>query len=232
MQNPEDDVWQLTLQLKDIVDLICAQKILLSQVAYLDIRIQEYLETRKCFFPESPLKPKHHFMRHYPALILKFGPLIRVWTMHFESKHSYFKRCARHLKNFKSICLTLSEIHQMFQAYLSAGPGCSQLLQVKDSCTFYSTLYSDSIKHAVREFGFSENNTSVSTDIQYKGTSYKKGLFLVAKNDESMEFRELLIILIQNDSAVYFVMDIHKAHYHSDYHLYSVTKTECKVAMS
>jgi hypothetical protein len=92
VQNPEDDVWELTLQLKDIVDMICAQKISLSQVAYLDILIQEYLESRKCLFPETTLKPKHHFMRHYPALILKFGPLIRVWTMRFESKHSYFKR--------------------------------------------------------------------------------------------------------------------------------------------
>ncbi|KAK0152047.1 hypothetical protein N1851_006573 [Merluccius polli] len=41
VQNPEDDVWQLTLQLKDIVDMICAQNISLSQVAYLDIIIQE-----------------------------------------------------------------------------------------------------------------------------------------------------------------------------------------------
>lgn len=229
VQNPEDDVWQLTLQLKDIVDLICAQKNSLSQVAYLDIIIQEYLESRKCLFPESTLKPKHHFLRHYPALILKFGPLIRVWTMRFESKHSYFKRCARHLKNFKNICLTLSERHQMFQAYLSAGPGYSQLLQVKDSCTFYPDLYSDAIKHAVREFGFSENSTSVSTEIQYKGTSYKKGHFLVSKNDESMEFGELLIILIQNDAAVYFVMDIHKADYHSEYHLYSVTKQSTRL---
>lgn len=53
MQNPEDDVWQLTLQLKDIVDMNCAQKISSSQVAYLDIVIQEYLESIKCLFPES-----------------------------------------------------------------------------------------------------------------------------------------------------------------------------------
>lgn len=44
VQNPEDDAWQLTLQLKDIVDMICAQKILLSQVGFLDIIIQKYLE--------------------------------------------------------------------------------------------------------------------------------------------------------------------------------------------
>lgn len=104
VQNADDDVWQLTLLLRDIVDMVCAQKISLSQVAYLEIIIQEYLDSRKCLFPESTLKPKQHYMRHYPSLILKFGPLIKLWTMRFESKHSYFKRCARHLKNLKNIC--------------------------------------------------------------------------------------------------------------------------------
>lgn len=69
VQNPEDDVWQLTLQLKDIVDMICAQKFSSAQVAYLDFLIQEYLESRKSLFPESPLKPKHHYLLLYPALI-------------------------------------------------------------------------------------------------------------------------------------------------------------------
>lgn len=183
-------MWQLLLQLKDIVDEICAQKISVSQVAYLDIMIQEYLELRKSLFPETPLKPKHHFMCHYPALILKFDPLIRLWTMRFESNTSS-KRCARHLKNFKNICLTLSE-HQMYQAFLSAGPHCSQL-HIKDSCVFYPSLYSDSIRSAIRHMGFSESNTSVSTNIEYKGTSYKKGYFLVSTNDECVEFGRLLI---------------------------------------
>lgn len=39
VQNPKDDVWQLMLQLKGIVEMICAQNISLSQVAYLDIII-------------------------------------------------------------------------------------------------------------------------------------------------------------------------------------------------
>lgn len=224
VQNYEDEVWQLALQLKDIVDLICAQKISLSQIAYLDILIQEYLELRKMVFPEMPLKPKHHYLRHYAALVLKFGPLMRLWTLRFESKHSYFKRCARHLKNFKNICQTLSERHQMFQAYLLAGQECSKLLQVKDSCAFCPTLYSDRIKHAVREFSFSESYTAVTTDIQYKGTAYKKGQFLVYSNDECMEFGEVLLFLIQNNTSVYALMDIHKGIFLSEYHMYSVTK--------
>lgn len=89
VQNHEDEVWQLALQLKDIVDLICAQNISLPQIAYLDILLQEYLEMRKMLFPEIQLKPKHHYLRHYSALLLKFGPLIRLWTLRFESKQLF-----------------------------------------------------------------------------------------------------------------------------------------------
>lgn len=40
VQDPQDDVWQLILQLTDIVDLICAQQISKSRVAFLDVLIQ------------------------------------------------------------------------------------------------------------------------------------------------------------------------------------------------
>lgn len=220
VQNADDDVWQLTLLLKDIVDLVCAQKISVTQVAYLEIIVQEYLDSRMCLFPHSTLKPKHHYMRHYPSLILKFGPLIRLWTMRFESKHSYFKRCARHLKNFKNICRTLCERHQMFQAYVLAGLGSSEILQIKNGCAFIPNLYNDSVNHAASEFGFSERDTVVSTEIQYKGTTYKKGDFLVV--NESMEFGKIIIIL-NKDDAVYVLMDLHKSNFLPKYHLYAIT---------
>ncbi|XP_055021248.1 uncharacterized protein LOC129412157 [Boleophthalmus pectinirostris] len=168
VKDTTDDVWQLTLQLKDVVDMVCAQKISVSQVAFLDVLIQEYLESRKALFPSTTLKPKHHYLRHYPALILKFGPLIRLWTMRFESKHSYFKTCARNLKNFKNLCFTLSQRHQMLQAYLSAGSLGQAVLQVEDSSPFYVALYSQVIQDAVREFGFTEINTKVTVKMSYK----------------------------------------------------------------
>lgn len=144
MQHPQDNVWQLILQLKDIVNLIGAQQISKAQVTYLDVLIQEYLETRKALFPDINLRPKHHFLRHYPGRILKFGPLIRLWTMCFESNHSYLKRCTMHLKNFKNLCLTLSEIH-LFQAFLSARSVSPPRLQIKDGSRFYSELYSEQV---------------------------------------------------------------------------------------
>lgn len=112
----------------------------------------------------------------------------------------------------------------MFQAYVLVGPGNCQPLHVKNSCTFDAGLYSEKIKQAVSEFDFSENNTIASIEVEYKGTIYKKGHFLVSKNDETMEFGELLIVLVKNDTEVYFVMTVHKADYHSEYHLFSVKK--------
>lgn len=225
--DPADEVWQLTLQLKDIVELICTQKISVSQVAYLDVLIQEYLESRKAVFPEVNLKPKHHYLRHYPGLILKFGPLIRLWTMRFENKHSYFKRCTRHLKNFKNLCRTLSERHQLFQAYLTSG-SCPPFLQLKDSSPFYSELYSETVKDAVSPFKFSETQTRVSSEIQYKGTVYKKGQLFVIRNEETVEFGELMLMFI-TEEHVDLLTRVFIADFLPEYHLYSLRNTSKRV---
>ena len=102
----EDEVWQIILQLREIVELICALVITKGQVAYLKVLIEEYIDNRKRLFPNSPLRPKHHYLCHYPSLIIHFGPLIRLWTLQFESKHYFF--------NFKNLCKTLAERHHNF----------------------------------------------------------------------------------------------------------------------
>lgn len=60
--------------------------------------IIEYLERRSGDFHDIPLHTKHHFILPYPAMMQKFGPLVKMWTMHFKSKHSYFKKSAQDLR--------------------------------------------------------------------------------------------------------------------------------------
>lgn len=101
IKNPvEDNVWQLCLKLREIVELICASVISTNQIAYLQVLIEEYISDVCDIFPEYSLKPKHHFVLHYPWLISQFGPLIRLWTLRFESKHTFFKQCCTKLQNF------------------------------------------------------------------------------------------------------------------------------------
>lgn len=125
----QDPVWQLAIKLKELVELVCAPKITTAQIAYLNVLIPEYLETRKEIFPGDKLKPKHHYMLHYPSLILRLGPLIHLWSLRFESKHSYFKRSVRRAQNFKNVCKTLAHNHQLLQAYLHSRSFCSPKLK-------------------------------------------------------------------------------------------------------
>lgn len=66
-------------------------------------RDREYLQTRMQTFGDHPLKPKHHYLNHYPELILHFWRPIHLWTLRFRSKHTYLKQCARKLHHFKNL---------------------------------------------------------------------------------------------------------------------------------
>lgn len=141
VQNMRDDLcWKLYLLLREIVDLACAPNISANMAAYLT-SIIEYLLVRHDLFPNNAICPEHHYLLHYDNLMLQFGPLIRVWTLHFEAKHSYFKECARKLYNFKNLCLTLSERHQMLQAYLDKGNLFHPSVQVEKRIDFYVSNY-------------------------------------------------------------------------------------------
>ena len=97
----EDPVWEVCLKLREIVDLVCSPQISADQVTLLQFIIGEYLQSRKTLFPEQTPQPKHHYLVHYPELTIQFGPLIRLWTLQFESKHTYFKQCTKELHNFQ-----------------------------------------------------------------------------------------------------------------------------------
>lgn len=105
--------------LKELVDLSTAQCISETQIACMRHSIFEYLDHRVTLFPEVKLRPKHHYLTHYPHLMKQFGPLIRFWTMRFESKHSYFKNVIRHTRNFKNVPKTCTERHQYHQSLMS-----------------------------------------------------------------------------------------------------------------
>ena len=209
--DPRDPVWQLVITLKELVELVCAPKITTVQVAYLNIVVVEYLETRKT---SDHLKPKHHYLLHYASLILKLGPLIRLWTMRFESKHSYFKRCVRRTQNFKNICQSLANQHQLLQTTLSSNSFFAQVLKSKNVTPYHAHLYSDAVRNAVEATMFTEPD-SVSTEVDFKGTLYKKGYFLCLKreSDESIKFGQIELVLIIDDKKMCFLVTPHTSVY-------------------
>lgn len=223
----ENEVWQLVLQLRQIVELICAPAITRGQIAYLKVLIEEYIVSRQETFPSHPLRPKHHYVLHYPDLIMCFGPLIRLWTLRFESKHTYFKQCAQKLHNFKNLCSTLSERHQLLQAYLSAGAVFPPPVVVERSTDFYVNDYNDKIKQSVAHLSVLPSDTVSAHKVQVKGTLYKKNMSVVLeKNDEGLVFGKIKLILITKGTLVYFVTEKCQSVFLVDQGVHCLSNTE------
>ncbi|KAK0144953.1 hypothetical protein N1851_016149 [Merluccius polli] len=205
----DNEVWQLILQLREIVELVCAPAITAGQVAYLKVIIEEYLYFRKKLIPDHALKPKHHYLCHYPELIGHFGPLIRLWTLRFESKHTFFKQCARKLHNFRNLCKTLAERHQLLQAYLSAGNLFPPPVQIEKGTEFYMCDYNDKIRASVASCEFESQSAVACNSVKVKGTVYKKGMFvLLGHNAEELYFGKINLAIVLQDS-VHFVTEKH-----------------------
>jgi hypothetical protein len=117
VSDEQDDVWQMYLLLRNILDIIFCPAVHKAQLHLLSTTISEYLQKRVELFEDNPLKNKHHHLIHYPNLIRKVGPLVRFWCMRLESKHQRSKRLLRISRNFKNILQTLAVRHHYAVAF-------------------------------------------------------------------------------------------------------------------
>ena len=81
--------WKLYIFLRKIIHIITSPRIIPSYVLQLTHLIMELNNMYIRLF--GKLKPKFHFLIHYPRLLLLNGPCIHYWTMRFESRHKEMK---------------------------------------------------------------------------------------------------------------------------------------------
>ena len=103
IKDARDLVWQMVLALQEVFATVCAPAFSLGQVVMIDNNIEEYLQLWVHAFPKIPLKPKHHYLSHYPALIEELGPVKNSQSIRLESKHISMKNAAKHCQNLKNI---------------------------------------------------------------------------------------------------------------------------------
>lgn len=173
VRDEEDEVWQLYLCLKDIVTMLASPKLHVTQIAYLRVLIDDYLSRRVHLFPDIPLKPKHHYLRHYPDLCYEYGPLSHLSTLRFESKHSYFKRIIRSTRNFKNITYSMATKHEMLQSYCRASQLYADELILEHASSFVEGMYSDDVVSGVKRCGIPLHSAEVSQKLVYRGTVYE-----------------------------------------------------------
>jgi hypothetical protein len=227
VKDVNDPVWSLYLNLCDLVALVCAPRIEMGQLSLMKTLIEDYLECRLRLFPEKGLRPKHHYLIHYPILCLQFGPLIHMWTMRFESKHSYFKRAIRNLHNFVNLTKTLANRHQLLQCYQMAGHILSSDVDSVGNMTYNEHVYSVGIQKAVEQIKSSNADLEVCSQLSVHGTTYKVGLFVMltyAGYQCDAVFGKIVLLILHTGRKPFFVLKPFAGAWSSEVSTYSVTE--------
>lgn len=170
--------------------------------------------TRQTLFPQQQLLPQHHYLLHYADLTWQFGPLIRFWTMRFESKHKFFEQCLKKSQNFKNVSKTLSERHQLLQAYLAGTSVINDQVRFENMHDLDLSVYSDAIKSVIEELDLNLTNACICQSVNMKGTEYRNGMFVVLEaNDMGLVLAKIMMLLVLNASVaeIYFVVEAYQS---------------------
>lgn len=110
---PEDNpYWHLYIEIRDITSLLLCKHFPTAWCNLLKVLISEHHQLFVDLF-HLPLKPKQHFMTHYPTIIKKIGPLNNIWCIRFESKHRESKLSSNVAAYKINMTHTLAIKHQL-----------------------------------------------------------------------------------------------------------------------
>lgn len=105
------DLVKLLVTIHNINEILMADSLSPQDAYSLQSHIVKYYTLRHACSEKYPafakLVPKNHFLEHYPAQILAFGPFISVWTARYESRHRDFVNWCESSKNFVNVLKTL-----------------------------------------------------------------------------------------------------------------------------
>jgi len=221
-----DLVWEVLLRLADVVERSLAKTLSAAQAVFLGDLIEEFLNLFHNQFPDKPFKPKAHFILHYPAQILKFGPLVHLWTMRFEGKHSFFKEAAIRTKCYKNLCLSLAVRHQYHQAlhHHSANFLYTQERNTSGGMVMPVCLLQQSVQTLIEPLLSADDNLYQCSSVLVDGFRYGCDCAVVTGFvDDEPQFKCVRNGFIINSKIYLLCSDLWTLGYDRHYHAYAVT---------
>lgn len=201
-----EPAWEILMDLKEIVDIVVSNKLSQETLCYLSCKLLDHRKLLTSTFPDFRLRPKHHFIDHYPHLIQCYGPLVELWTMRFEAKHSFFKRVIHDTHNWKNVLLTLSSKHQQMIAYhLDNQSLFKQKLYIEKVKVVKVSELDKPLQCEIQKKYPHLGSVSLSKSIHLHGTQYVQDMILAAGQCSGLpEFHKIVTILIHADKVTFF----------------------------
>lgn len=108
----ENEYWRVLILLTEIINIVMAPAITEGITHYFASLIHDYLSLVVSLFPNC-LKPKHHFLLHYPRIMRRFGPVCNLSTFRCESKNRNLKITSHVALSRVNVCKTLAVKNQL-----------------------------------------------------------------------------------------------------------------------
>ena len=180
---------RMIIKLQEVAEIVTAPKLTLDEIE-LDMTeiIETYLDMRISAISSLDMpnvRPKHHFLGHYADCFKNFGPLISVWAMRMESKHTYFKSVLRASKNFKNVAKTCAARHELAQVchrYYGLFP-VNKLDIPANSAPLESYLSTTSDLHIHQAAQFLQKDCLILRNFKIFGTLYSPGTIVIMKKE-------------------------------------------------
>lgn len=211
----EDPIWELYLSLREILDIILANFTTASLIDLLETLVSEHHNLYMTLF-KGKLKPKFHFMLHYPAIMTSSGPLRTFWSMRFESKHRQAKTSANVVCSRKNILFTLALKHQLI---------LSNRFVTNSTFKQHTFLGSKAELPKIYPTDYPEwPNVSCYNWMIHKGIRYTRGMIIITDSkDMTPEFGVIEHLLqSQNETTGFICYKLEVLSFNSHYHSYEV----------
>lgn len=199
--------WDLYISLREIICIIMAPIYTKDTCISLETLIAEHHTLYMHLFKET-LKPKHHFLLHYPRIMMKMGPLRYVSCMRFEAKeHKELKQNAKVVSSRRNASYTLALKHQLALTHrFMSDKG------FEDRFSIGITL-NDSVKQIIDYNNFKnvlppdiDDNYYPVSWIDINGIVYKPGMILDVNTDGILRFFGSIVYILMNaDRVIYYI---------------------------
>lgn len=220
-----NECWRLYLLLREIVSIINLDQFDLDFVSYIENIIKEHHELFMSLFKEH-LRPKFHFLVHYPYVMSFIGLIQDISSIRFEAKHQVFKEVSRVCKNRKNLLHTLAMKHQI---------KISHLLLSYNEISFESTqIICSKVRISKKDesfknmFQLNANKFEYVKWIQYLNIKYKPGCVVLSGHyeDDLPVFNVIKHIVIIENEYVFCIQELYTAQFDPHMQIYEVEETE------
>lgn len=205
----EDEYLHLVLLLNRISEIVFSLIASLSQAPYLQDLVLEFVSSFKELFPNVALIKKFHHLMHYGECLIKSGPLRSIICIHYEAKHSIFKKYGSQCCNFKNLHISMIRLSQISEYVIW---GSDDAVRKKIICSKGETVLVKNCQGCeyLKVVGIADNvNIFETSQVEIYGVQYRSG-HVAAKSGRETEsgipvFAKIMKIYIYESDRVYFL---------------------------